>query len=57
MIKVHAYRTMKVLPKDVYEDNVTMMGSQSNTVVCTTLASEDQLEEKRVSFTNISQGS
>lgn len=57
MTKVHAYRTMKVLPKDVYDDNVTMMGIQSNTVICTTLSSKDQLEEKRVSFTNISQGS
>lgn len=48
MIKVYVYRTMKVSPKGVYKDNVTMMGSQSNTVICIILANEDQLKEKKV---------
>lgn len=35
----------EVLPKDVNEHNVTVMGSRSQHVIHTTLANKDQIED------------
>lgn len=57
MIKVHAYRIMKFLLEDMDKGNVAVMGNHSQHCHPQYPGSEKQLEDNRICFIHIIQGS